>query len=161
MKYFLICLIASLILSIQTQSGDLNSGYAIIKSDTIYGQIELNFDSGYITVKQDSVNRMFIDGIDRVTLLNDPRETYVPVSLGNGKTFYKLLFEGKYPLVTSAGIYFTIMDNKLHRITLEKDLYDLFGKRAVREYIFLRALDIQNQQDLVDVFQYFNENTVF
>lgn len=69
------------------QAGDPEEGYAIVRSDTIYGKIVINFDSGSILVRQDSVNRMFLTDIEQVTLLNDERETFVPVENGDKSVF--------------------------------------------------------------------------
>ncbi len=163
MKYFLIFSIVIVFKSFSHSQSDADNdwGYAIVKADTIYGIIDMNFDSGAITIKQDSINRMYLDGIERITLLNEQRDTYLPVSLENRNTFFKVLVDGKYPLITSAELNFALIDSKPIIIKSEKDIYQLFGKREVREYIFLRALDIKEKQDLIDVFQYFNENTIF
>ncbi len=158
MKYLIIIvLITTFSQSHQTYSGD-PEGYVIVKSDTIYGRIKVNFDNGTITVKQDSINRMFLTDIHRIIINNKERDMYTPVTLNGKNTFYKVLVDGKYPLATSEGVYFVLANSIPFSIRSEKDLYDFFGKREVKEYIFLRAIDIKEQDGLMDVFQYFNDS---
>ncbi|WP_462249781.1 hypothetical protein [Ekhidna sp.] len=158
MKYLtIIILITAFNPSHQTYLGDPD-GYVIVKSDTIYGRIKVNFETGTITVKQDSINRMFLTDIHRIILNNKERETYILVTLNDRKTFYKILVDGKYPLATSEGVYFALVNKIPFTINSEKDLYEFFGKRDVKEYIFLRAINITEQEGLMDVFQYFNDS---
>lgn len=142
-------------------TADPNEGYVIVKSDTIYGKVEVNFDSGSVFVKQDSINRMFLSGVERVTFLNENRDSYLPVVFDGRRTFYKILVDGEHPLVTSNGVYFTLVDKVPVHVAKEKDLYDLFGKQNVKNYIFVRAVSLTGEEGFMEVFQYFNTHDNF
>jgi len=38
----------------------------------------------------------------------------------------------------------------------EKVLYNIFGKKAVKEYVFIRNISIDNREGLMDLFGHFN-----
>ena len=155
-KIFIIVLILLSRLS-DAQANDPEEGYAVIRSDTIYGQIKINFDAGTITVKQDSINRMFLSDIKLITLLNNERETYLPMIENEKTSFYRLLVKGEYPLLKSSDeAFYTSIEDHIIAIEEEKDLYDLFGKKEVKNYIFIRNIDLTNEIGLQDVFRNFN-----
>lgn len=143
------------------QAHDAENGYAIVQSDTIYGKIQINFEAGSILVKQDSINRMYLLNIQQVTLLNDQRDTYIPVYNEDRTTFYKILVQGDYPLLGTDDAYFTLVEGNAYQILEERDLYDVFGKRDVKDYIFLRNIQLEEERGIVDVFRYFNKHETF
>jgi len=60
-----------------------------VKNDTIFGKIKINFAGCSITVKQDTINRMYLEDIKVVTILNESRDTYYTYSIGDKNTFFK------------------------------------------------------------------------
>lgn len=146
---------------LDAQAGDPADGYAIVRSDTIYGKIKINFDTGSIMIQQDSVNRMFLSGIELVRINNEDRETYLPISSENRTVFYKVLVHGETPLLQAREIFFTHVNGEVTPITEEKDLYNFFDKRAVKDYIFIRNIQISEENGMKDVFSYFNRNESF
>ena len=136
-------------------------GYAIVRTDTIYGKIEINFSTGAILVRQDTLNRMFLTGVKQVTLLNEQRETFVPYQKNEKTTFYKLLVDGEYPLLEGAETFYSIADQNLVVVQEQEDLYDLFGKKNIKDYIFIRNVDVSSRNELMDLFDFFNKNDSF
>ena len=146
---------------LDAQAKDPEEGYAIIRSDTIYGMVKINFDSGSILIQQDSINRMFLSDIQQVTLLNEDRETFIPIYKEGSNSFYKLLVQGEHPLLESGDLFFTMNKGNVIQVMDEKDLYDLFGRRDVKDYIFLRNIQVSKESGMVDVFRYFNKHESF
>ncbi|MEQ8628503.1 hypothetical protein [Ekhidna sp.] len=146
---------------LDAQANDPEDGYAIVRSDTIYGKVKINFDSGSILIQQDSINRMFLSDIEQVTLLNKQRETFIPIYEEGNTTFYKVLVAGDYPLLEAGELHFTLVEGNVIQISEDKDLYDIFGKRDVKDYLFLRNIQIADKSGLVDVFRYFNKHESF
>lgn len=132
-------------------------GYAIVQNDTIYGKIQINFDTGSVVVKQDSVNRMFITNIQSITLQNDSRDTYYVFDINHKNEFFKLIVDGDQPLLKKEDAYFTLKAGLPIALIEEKLLYQLFGKKQVKEYAFIRNLTISEKAGLIDLFKYFNE----
>ncbi|WP_424960962.1 hypothetical protein [Ekhidna sp.] len=146
---------------LDAQAHDPEDGYAIVRSDTIYGKVKINFDSGSILIQQDSINRMFLSDIEQVTLLNESRETFIPIYEEGNTTFYKVLVPGDHPLLEAGELHFTLVEGNVLEIRDDKDLYDIFGKRDVKDYLFLRNIQIADKNGIVDVFQYFNKHESF
>lgn len=150
-----------LILIVETKANDPQLGYAIVRKDTVYGKIKINFDSGSIVVKQDSVNRMFFNDINLVRIFNETRETYIPFAHREKTVFYSVLVLGTKPLLMHENVFFTKVDDELVALEDVTDLYSLFGKKNVKEYVFIRALDVESKTGLIDLFAYFNEYNAF
>lgn len=140
---------------------DPEDGYVIIRSDTIYGKVKINFDSGTILVQQDSLNRLFLNDIQQVTLLNENRETFIPIYKEHHTTFYKVLVSGDHPLLEEGESFFTMIAGNVIQVKRDKDLYDIFGKRDVKDYIFLRNIRLTETNGMIDVFRYFNRYDSF
>ncbi len=136
-------------------------GYAIVKADTVYGEIEINFSTGTVFVRQDTINLMFLTGVQQVTILNEHRETFVPYQKNEKTTFYKLLVNGEHPLLEGAETFYSIVDQNLVVVQEPEDLYDLFGKKNIKDYIFIRNVDVSARNELMDLFDYFNKNDSF
>lgn len=164
MKKLIIIILLAFVSGItDAQASDPIEGYAIVRSDTIYGKIQINFDAGSIVIQQDSVNRMYLSGITQVTLINKTRETFIPFSTDDNTTFYKILVDGEYPLLEDGELFFTLADekNEIIQISEEGDLYDFFGKKHVKEYIFMRNINLSDRTGIVDVFNYFSKNNSY
>ncbi|WP_425391550.1 hypothetical protein [Ekhidna sp.] len=146
---------------LDAQANDPEEGYVIIRSDTIYGMVKINFESGTILIQQDSINRMFLSDIEKVTLLNEHRDTYIPIYKEGNTTFYKVLISGDHPLLEAGELFFTMIKGDFIRVSEEKDLYDIFGKRDVKDYIFLRNIQLSQSGGMIDVFRYFNKHESF
>jgi len=145
----------------EAQAGDPDDGYAIVRGDTIFGKIQINFEEGSILIKQDSVNRVFLTDIQQITLWNEKRETYIPIKEDNKTIFYKVLVQGDFPLLQAGELLFTLKEGSVIEIRSEKDLYGLFGKRDVKDYVFLRNIQLAEVGGMVDVFRYFNKEESF
>ena len=135
---------------------ETQEGYAIIRSDTIYGQIKIHFETGSITIKQDSINRMYLSGIERVILFNKQRETFIFYQIDQRSTFLKVLVDGSYPLLELSSEHYTLIQNQLIRLENEKSLFKLFGKKETKDYLFLRNISLDND-GMIDVFRHFNK----
>ncbi|WP_420578401.1 hypothetical protein [Ekhidna sp.] len=146
---------------LDAQAKDPEDGYVIIRSDTIYGKVKINFDSGSILVQQDSLNRMFLNDIQQITLLNENRETFIPIYEEHHTTFYKVLVSGDHPLLEEDESFFTMIEGNVIQVKGDKDLYDVFGKRDVKDYVFLRNIDLSDVRGMIDVFRYFNRYDSF
>ena len=146
---------------IDAQANNPEEGYAIIRSDTIRGMVKINFEAGSILIQQDTINRMFLSDIEQVTLLNDKRETFIPVYTDEHTTFYKVLVKGDHPLLEAGEMLFTTFEGNIIQINEERDLYDLFGKRDIKDYIFLRNIQLTEINGMIDVFRYFNKHESF
>jgi len=133
-----------------------DSGFAIVNKDTIYGDVKINFDSGSVIVKQDSINRMFVSGIESVTFLTKSRETYYPFQIDSKIRFFKALVTGKKPLIERDGVAYCVFDGSLTVIE-ERTLFQIFGKKKVKEYVFIRNITITDREDLIDLFRHFND----
>ena len=158
MKQVILFLIVIIISGIsEAQAKDPQDGYAIVRSDTIFGKVEINFDRGSVMIYQDSVNRFFTSNIELVTLLTEDREVFLPISDEKHTTFYRLLVHGKNPLLELNGSLHSIYDHEVVPLVDEKTIYELFGKKRVKEYVFVRNLDIATRAGLLDVFRYFND----
>jgi len=143
---------------IDAQASDPYDGFAVVRSDTIYGKLKINFDAGSILVKQDSINRMFLSGIELITLLNEDRETYIPIDQEGKSVFFQVLVQGDQLLLEYEDSFYTFVEGELLEILEEKDLYDLFGKKEVKNYIFVRNIILSDTRGMMDVFNYFNSN---
>lgn len=132
-----------------------NDGYAVIKQDTIYGTIRINFDAGNITIEQDSVNRVYLSGIESVTLFNETRDTYLGIQEDQRTTFYKILVKGNPSLLEKENHYYCKRGSEVVAIDL-KLLYDLFGKKQVKDYAFVRNISLESGAGLIDLFRYYN-----
>ena len=132
-----------------------NDGYAVIKSDTIYGEIRINFDGGSLIVKQDSVNRMFFRDIEVVTILNESRDTYYTFVIDGKNTFYKAVIPGEHPLIEKDGALLCVFED-YPTVIEEKTLYSIFGKKEVKDYVFVRNISIEDREGLLDLFGHFN-----
>lgn len=146
---------------LDAQAKDPEDGYVIIRSDTIYGKVKINFDSGSILVQQDSLNRMFLNDIQQVTLLNENRETFIPIYKEDHTTFYRVLVPGDRPLLEAGELFFTMIEDNVIQVKEDKDLYDVFGKRGVKDYIFLRNIRLSETNGMIDIFRYFNRHDSF
>ena len=155
MKYLILALLASTA-SLQLQASDPHEGYAIVRSDTVFGKIQINFDAGSITVRQDSINRMFVSGVERIILLNKQRDTYLSHDGESKSMFLKILVDGSVPLLEFETRLYTLTNGQLIRIEDEKNLYDIFGKRDVKDFVFLRNIAVDERQGIKEVFEYFN-----
>ena len=142
-------------------SGKNQDGYAIVRSDTIYGKIEINFSTGAILVRQDTLNHIFLSGVKQVTILNEHRDTFVPYRKNEKTMFYKLLVDGEHPLLEGAETFYSIVDQNLVVVQEQEDLYDLFGKKNIKDYIFIRNVDMYARNELMDLFDFFNKNDSF
>lgn len=136
---------------------DLQEGFAVVKKDTIYGIVKINFEAGSIIIKQDSINRMFINGVESVTFFNENRDTYYTYSIDSKIKFYKAIVTGKNPLIEQGGVLYCVVDN-YPTVIEQKNLYLLFGKKKVKEYAFVRNLSLDEKEGLIDLFSYFNDN---
>ncbi len=154
MKHFLFVVIV-LFSASKLKANDPGDGYAVVKTDTIYGKIKINFDAGSVIVKQDGVNRMFLSDIESVTMLNESRDTYYTYSIDGKTKFYKALVVGSKPLIEDEGVLYCVLDD-YPTVIEEKTLQSLFGKKELKEYVFVRNLSLNNEEDLVDIFRYFN-----
>ena len=142
-----------------SQISDID-GYAIVNSDTIYGKVDINFNSGYIMVKQDSINRIFVSDVQKVVLLNNARDKYVTWEKDGKINFFKLLVDGKVPLLENEDNLCIVKDNKVVRIENEKDIYDILkeDKKELKNYVFVRNISIEEKQGVIEVFRYYNKS---
>lgn len=136
-------------------------GYAVVHSDTLFGDISVNFKAGHITVSQDSIRRMFAYGIQQVTLLDGKRMTFIARVIDGKNRFFQLLVDGNYQLLKAENQYFATIKGQLLPINEEADLYAVFRRRTVKNYLYIRDLDLNKEPDIIDVFSYFNTNEAF
>ena len=136
-------------------ANDAQNGYAVIQQDTIFGIIKINFNAGSVIIKQDSLNRMFLSGIECITLLNERRDTYYAYQMDARTTFFKALVYGKNPLIELDNSLYCVIDG-VPTLIDEKGLFSIFGKRKVKEYVFVRNISLQEREGLIDLFSYFN-----
>ena len=145
-----------LIFELSAFATEAQEGFAVVKRDTIYGIVKINFSAGSVVVKQENVNRMFIDGIESVTFLNETRETYYTYSIDSKLEFFRAIVTGENPLIEKDNILYCLLENQPAQIQ-EKVLYSIFGKKKVREYAFIRNISLTEKEDLKDLFSHFND----
>lgn len=133
-----------------------HDGYVVVKNDTIYGEIKINFEGGSIIVKQDSINRMFLSDVESVTILNETRDTYLTFMLEGKINFFQVLVRGSHPLLEHEDELYLVLDKSPKRINDEKVVLDLFGKKEVKDYSFVRNISTTERAGLIDIFRYFN-----
>ncbi len=104
---------------------------------------------------------MFLNDIQQITLLNENRETFIPIYEEHHTTFYKVLVSGDHPLLEEDESFFTMIEGNVIQVKGDKDLYDVFGKRDVKDYVFLRNIDLSDVRGMIDVFRYFNRYDSF
>lgn len=138
-----------------TKASSQNEGFAVIKNDTIYGKIRINFTGGSVIIKQDSINRMFIQDIKVVTLLNETRDTYYTYVVDGKSSFYKAVILGENLLIEKDKTLYCVYEGSPTAIE-EKILYNLFGKKAVKEYAFIRNISLSDREGQIDLFSHFN-----
>lgn len=151
---FALCILTSTVF----YAHEPEDGYAIVENDTIYGKygkVKINFDSGSVIVKQDTINRMFLHGIKSITIDNRSRDTYLVSEVNNKNQFYKIVVEGSSPLMEKDGVLYCLMDGIPTEVH-DKNLYSLFGKKSVKTISFLRNISLQKEDDIIDLFNYYN-----
>ncbi|NQZ78756.1 MAG: hypothetical protein HRT61_21970, partial [Ekhidna sp.] len=131
---------------LEAQANDPADGYAIVRSDTIFGKVSIDFDHGSVMIYQDGVNRHFAADVELVTLLNDRREVFLPILEQGKTTFYRMLVNGERPLLELNGQLFSTLNDKTLPITDEKSVFQLFDKKKVKNYVFVRNLNLVDRE---------------
>ena len=142
----------------KAQSHGPLKGYAIVRADTIHGDIEMNFDIGSVMVHQDSINRMFMSEITQVIIFAQEKEVYIPVQQDEHTVFSKVLVSGEKQLLEIANEFYGQQEEELIKLEDIKSLFEFFDKKSVKKYVFVRNIQIEEKEGLMDVFNYFNSH---
>ena len=82
----------------------------------------------------------------------------MPVEQEGKSVFYQVLVQGKQLLLEHNDSFYTFIEEELIEIQAEKDLYALFGKKEVKNYVFVRNIILSDAHGMMDVFNYFNSH---
>lgn len=143
---------------LKAQYSEKQQGTVVANGEKFEGLIAINLKGNTVILDEGSQNRMFHDGIERV-IIGTQKDTYVTAALEGDQALFRMVVEGKTPLLERFGYYFSYVDKNLIQLGIdEKQFYAVFGKdkKDIKDYAFVRNLSIVEESSIINIFKYYN-----
>ncbi|MEM9896094.1 MAG: hypothetical protein AAF789_06965 [Bacteroidota bacterium] len=133
-----------------------SQGFAVVNGDTVAGFVIVNQDAGTILIQQEEVNLMFYRNISRIHLKLNEEKIFETMHIDEKPILAERIVDGKRPLYEYDKSLYTIQSGFAFQIVEEKDLYQFFNRKDVKNLIFVRAFDFSKREDVISIFEILN-----
>lgn len=170
MKLLLI-LITSILVSFSANS-TTGQDMIITLSDTLYGEVQLNLNENLIRVSNGKHHQMLT--ASQVKWITKSSQQFCVASFGDNSKYliFEVLSIGAKPLIYREGVkfnpydehsfppFFVLENRSAFSVQSKKEMLSFFGQshKKVREYARTNGLSFTRKEDLLRIFDYYNQS---
>ncbi|MEM6829441.1 MAG: hypothetical protein AAGA66_15235 [Bacteroidota bacterium] len=159
MRFVLFFVLINCCFCLVAQYSEKQNGIIVANGEEHQGLIALNLESNTVLLDEGTQNRMFHEGIEKVTI-DQSRDTYVMASFNGEKALFRMVVTGSVPLLERFDLFFSYLNEELIQLgDDEKVFFSVFGraKKDIKDYAFVRNISSREPGGIANIFEYYNK----